>query len=138
MYLAPRLTACQSQLYNVFLWILKGFGNDDGRQRVGRAIDDSGVQATPYVVPSPAVGISQDATADNIFNLSGIIPFVPTCNNDGSFASMQCDAANVSCWCVNSRTGVKLSGTDRVRPLRPLCKGETTTDDIVLHDWIIA
>ena len=46
-------------------------------------------------------------------NTSLIGAYVPQCNSDGSFSSVQCHASTGYCWCVNVQTGEPASGVIR-------------------------
>ena len=43
-------------------------------------------------------------------NTSLIGAYVPQCNSDGSFSSVQCHSSTGYCWCVNVQTGEAVSG----------------------------
>ena len=56
---------------------------------------------------------------DHAMNTSMMGAFVPQCETDGSFSTVQCHASTAFCWCVSEDTGEPIS--DMVRFRTPQC-----------------
>ena len=52
----------------------------------------------------------------------GIGAFVPQCEDDGSFSSVQCWGSTGYCWCVESTSGRPV--TEGIRGIEPECPGK--------------
>jgi len=56
---------------------------------------------------------------ENVMATGLIGAYIPQCEEDGSFSSVQCHSSTGSCWCVTTESGEPV--TDMVRFKQPIC-----------------